>query len=380
MPVVSAVVLVAVAAGAAFALAARLPAPAPAASSGATSLTSSPSVVPTASASGTPTVETTVSAPATITVMGVGDMIFDRQVATLIARNGGTAPLSAVASLLASADVTVGNLESPLSDRGSAVPGKDPTFRGDPRALAGLRAAGFDLLSLANNHIRDYGPEALLDTVARLDRAGIAHAGAGEDRASAWRPAIVDRGGVKVAYLAYSSVVPTAFAAGTDRPGLAATRIDRAAVRRAIRTAAKKADVVIVSFHWGVEYKDDANAEQVSDAHAAIDAGADLVLAHHPHVIQALERYKRGLIAYSLGDFVFDHYSRKTGEAFVLSAEVGPHGVGAVTVVPVYLDTWGSPEVVKGQAARSILSRLKTVSARRGTTLGIAGSRATVAP
>jgi poly-gamma-glutamate capsule biosynthesis protein CapA/YwtB (metallophosphatase superfamily) len=372
--------LAVVAAGAAFAFSARGSSPAPVPSAGSVPATSPPSAVATVSSPTTPTVGATVSVPATITVMGVGDMIFDRRVGTLIDRDGGKAPLSAVASLLASADVTVGNLESPLSDIGEPVRGKDPTFRGDPRAMAGLKAAGFDLLSLANNHIRDYGPEALLDTVARLDRAGIAHAGAGEDRASAWRPAVIERGGVKVAYLAYSSVVPTAFAAATDRPGLAATRIDRSAVRRAIRTASKKADVVIVSFHWGVEYKDDANAEQIADAHAAVDAGADLVLSHHPHVIQALERYKRGLIAYSLGDFVFDHYSRKTGEAFVLSAEVGPHGVGAVTVVPVYLDTWGSPEVVKGQAARSILSRLKAVSARRGTTLGIAGSRATVAP
>jgi hypothetical protein len=326
-----------------------------------------------------PTAEA-ASSPPTITISGVGDMIFDRNVAVLIRRKGGAAPLSGVASLLASADVTVGNLESPLSDVGTPVVGKDPTFRGDPRGILGLTAAGFDLLSLANNHVRDYGPAALLDTVARLDAAGIAHAGAGADRAAAWRPAVIERGGAKVAFLAFSSVVPTGFVAGKGRPGLAATRIDRRAVRRAIAAAKAHADYLIVSFHWGVEYADNANAEQIADAHAAVDAGADLVLGQHPHVIQAVERYRGGLIAYSLGDFVFDHYSRKTGEAFVLTAEIGPHGVGAATVTPVYLDTSGRPDTVRGAAASSILGRLRALSALRGTLLSVGASRATVAP
>ncbi len=127
--------------------------------------------------------------PATLTISAVGDMIFDRQVKTLISSAGGAAPLAAVASHLSAADVAVGNLESPLSSGGVKNATKDVTFRGDPRGIEGLTSAGFDLLSMANNHVLDYGPDALADTVATLDAHGIAHAGAGADRDVAWKPA-----------------------------------------------------------------------------------------------------------------------------------------------------------------------------------------------
>ncbi len=126
---------------------------------------------------------------------------------------------------------------------------------------------------------------------------------------------------------------------------------------------------MIVSFHWGVEYKDNANAEQIKVAHRCIDAGADMVLAHHPHVIQGLEIYKKRLIAYSLGDFVFDHYSRKTGESFILNADMGPNGVDNIKVTPTYLDGYGRPAVVKGPQADAILTRLKKISKPHGTTV-----------
>jgi poly-gamma-glutamate synthesis protein (capsule biosynthesis protein) len=306
-------------------------------------------------------------------------MIFDRRVRTVIAAAGGDAPLARVASLLARADVTVGNLESPLSWRGTRNEQKDVTFRGDPRGVEGLALAGFDFLSLANNHVLDYGPDALEDTIALLDERGIGHAGAGADRSAAWRPAVVERSGARVAFLSFTHILPVGFIATDARPGLARGRGNMDAVCEAIREAKRENDYVLVSFHWGVEYQDDCNAEQVRDAHAAIDAGADMVLSHHPHVIQAVERYKGRLIAYSLGDFVFDHYSRKTGEAFVLEAELGPDGVGAARIVPVYLDTDGRPGVVTGEAARTILERLRAISAKRGTTVVLRGDTAEVA-
>lgn len=324
------------------------------------------------------TTATKASRPPTITVAAVGDMIFDRRVKSLVASQGGTAPLSAVAPHLAAAQLTVGNLESPLSSGGTVNAAKDVTFRGDPRGVQGLSAAGFDLLSLANNHVLDYGPAALADTVRALDAHGIAHAGAGADRAAAWRPAIVHRGGATVAFLSFSQILPAGYIATGTHAGLAAGRSDRAAVLAAIRAARKQADYVIVSFHWGVEYQDDCNAEQVADARAAVDAGADMVLSHHPHVIQAVEYYKGRLIAYSLGDFVFDHYSRKTGESFVLDASLGPDGVTSARVSPVYLDSDGRPRFVKGSDALVILRRLRSISAKRATSVVIKGDTATV--
>jgi poly-gamma-glutamate synthesis protein (capsule biosynthesis protein) len=320
------------------------------------------------------------SRPATLSISAVGDMIFDRQVKVLIAKSGGAAPLAEVAKHLSAADVTVGNLESPLSTGGVKNATKDVTFRGDPRGVEGLVSSGFDFLSLANNHVLDYGEDALAGTVAALDARDIAHAGAGADKDAAWKPAVVTRDGATVAFLSFSHILPPGFIATSSHGGLAQGRNNMDAVVTAIRSAKQEYDYVIVSFHWGVEYQDDANAEQVRDARKAVDAGADMVLSHHPHVIQGLEYYKGRLIAYSLGDFVFDHYSRKTGEAFILDAKLGPDGVTDVKTTPVYLDSYGKPEFVSGSTASVILERLKLISAKHNAVVSIDGNGATVTP
>jgi poly-gamma-glutamate capsule biosynthesis protein CapA/YwtB (metallophosphatase superfamily) len=320
------------------------------------------------------------SLPATLTIAAVGDMHFDRRVKELIGREGGLAPLRYVADRLAAADVAVGNLESPLSDGGSPWPGKDVHFRGDPRGVEGLEASGFTFLSLANNHILDYGTEALMDTVSALDLAGIGYAGAGIDRSAAWKPAVAIYGDTTVAFLSFSHILPAGFIATDSKAGLAPGRTDMEAVAAAIREAKAAHDYVLVSFHWGVEYVDDANGDQVRDARAAVDAGADMVLSHHPHVIQGVEFYNGGLIAYSLGDFVFDHYSRKTGEAFILEADLGPHGVDNVRAVPVYLYSIGQPKIVTGSEATDILERLKRISGPHGTSVVIEDDVAQVLP
>ncbi|MBE0416186.1 MAG: CapA family protein [Coriobacteriia bacterium] len=311
------------------------------------------------------------SLPATLTVAAVGDMHFDRRVKELIEREGGLAPLKYVADRLSAVDIAVGNLESPLSNGGTPWPNKDVHFRGDPRGIEGLRASDFTFLSLANNHILDYGTEALVDTVSALDLAGIGYAGAGIDRAAAWKPAVATYGDTTVAFLSFSHILPAGFIATDSKAGLAPGRTDMSAVTEAIRTAKEEHDYVLVSFHWGVEYVDDANADQVRDARAAIDAGADMVLSHHPHVIQGIEFYNDGFIAYSLGDFVFDHYSRKTGEAFILEADLGPHGIANVRAAPVYLYSIGQPRIVTGSEATDILERLKRISGPHGTSVVI---------
>jgi len=316
--------------------------------------------------------------PATVTVAAVGDMIFDRRVKALISAAGGSAPLAKVAARLRQADVTIGNLESNLSQSGSPAVGKDVTFRGHPKGIVGLKASGFDFVALGNNHVLDYGAASLRDTLAALDSAGIGHAGAGMNRSAAWKPAVVKRNGATIAFLSFSQVLPANFVATDSRPGLARGRGNSDAVATAIRAAKARYDYVIVSFHWGVEYEDFANGEQVRDARRAVDAGADMVLSHHPHVIQGVEIYKRKLIAYSLGDFVFDHYSRKTGEAFILNAQLGPDGVVGVIATPVYLNSSGAPAVVTGSEASTILKRLKQISSPHGTIVRIVGSTARI--
>lgn len=317
------------------------------------------------------------AAPA-VTVAAVGDMCFDGSTKALIRSRGGKAPLAAVASRLNGADVTVGNLEGPLSRRGSAVPGKTYTFRGDPRAVQGLTLAGFDLVALGNNHARDYGSVALRDTFRNLDAAGIGYAGAGADRSAAFKPAIIERNGAKIAYLSFSQIGPADFAATTRSPGTAFTT-SLSSVRRAVRAARQQADYVIVSFHWGVEYENRRNSRQVAYGHAAVNAGADMVLSHHPHVIQGVEFYRGKLIAYSLGNFVFSPGKPPGRDSVILHATVGPDGVSEVSMEPVRI-SGGRPIPQSGRSARRILSIAKSTSTRCGTRVSIEGTRANLTP
>ncbi len=376
----AAVVLVAVIAGAVwFAVAdPQKPAPAPA-----TPASSAETTAAAAEPTPTPVAAPEPARVPTITVAGVGDMLFDRQVKALVESQGGEAPLKPVASRLAAADVTVGNLETTLANSGERNPVKEPkyAFRGAPAGIQGLKLAGFDAVSLANNHAMDYGWDPMRDTIASLDEAGIGHSGVGENTEAAWKPATIEtESGATVAYLAYTHILPPGFLASEERPGVASGKMDMDLITDAIREAKKTHDYVIVSFHWGVEYEDYANGDQVAKAHKVIDAGADMVLAHHPHVIQGVEFYNGRLIAYSLGDFVFDHYSRKTGESFILEAELGPDGVANATAKPVYLDEYGRPEYVSGKEARVILDRLSDISAPHGTTIDIDGDSARILP
>ena len=235
-------------------------------------------------------------------------------------------------------------------------------------------------MSLANNHTLDYGSEALQDTIAALDKAGIKHAGAGMSAAEATAPAIIEARGKTIAFLSYSDILPEGFVATQSSPGIAAARTDMDAVTQTISALKQQYDFVLVSFHWGVEYEDYIIGDQELEAHAAIDAGADAVLSEHPHVIQGIEFYQDKLIAYSLGDFVFDHYSRKTGESFILQFELGDEGVTGVTATPTYLDEYGAPSVVTGDEAQSILSRLEEISAGMNSSFTIIDDVAHISP
>jgi gamma-polyglutamate biosynthesis protein CapA len=316
-----------------------------------------------------------------LTIAAGGDVIGDRKVATFIDKHGGEAVFAGVRDLLREADLAFVNLESPLSDKGQRKTAKDVTFRGRPALVAGLASAGIDVVSIANNHTLDWGAEALLDTIERLEQAGIKSAGAGADLAAARRPALLETAAGRVAVLAFSNILPEGFPAGEGRAGVNPARPDRERLLGDVTAAAEEADWVIVSVHWGKEYQPDANADQRELAHQLVDAGADLILGHHPHVIQGLELYRDRLIAYSLGDFVFDHYSRETGEAFVLDVSLQPVGPPAILITPVYLDdSYGIPAVVHGGEADRILDRLGRLSSalgmelqRRGDTLVFGG-------
>jgi poly-gamma-glutamate capsule biosynthesis protein CapA/YwtB (metallophosphatase superfamily) len=319
---------------------------------------------------------TTATEPPALTVAAGGDVMGDRGVGNYIDKYGGESVFEFVKPYLAPADVSFINLEGSISDKGSPAAGKKFTFEARTALTTGLVWAGIDVVSLANNHARDYGSSALLDCIARLDAAGVGHAGAGADSTAAAAPAMLETPAGTVAVLAASEITP-GFAATASQPGTNVTSSPNATLVAQVAAAAKEADFVIVSLHWGTEYDATADSSQQNLAHKLIDAGADLILGHHPHVIQGMEIYKDRLIVYSMGDFIFDHYSRATGEAFVLRVTLSKEGPPSGTIVPVYLhDTQGVPKVVGGSEADVILDRLTSLSADLGLELTRAGDQA----
>ena len=251
---------------------------------------------------------------------------FGDGVATAIARHGPRWPWRSVAPALRAADLALANLEGAVSTRGAPAPGKLYTFRGPPAALrAAASFAGLDVVSLANNHSLDYGRTAFLDTIANARRFGLRTVGGGATLTAARRPAIVKRGGLRVAFLGFSDVRPLGFDAGARRPGTVPAFPD--IVRADVSAARRRSDVVVAYFHWGVERSRVPTWRQHDLAQTALDAGATVVFGAHPHVLQPVERRGRRLVAWSLGNFVFAAHSPATTRTGVLRIRLGARGV-----------------------------------------------------
>ena len=251
------------------------------------------------------------------TFLFVGDIMLSRKIGAIMAeKNDWTYPFLEIKNVLEEADLVVGNLEGPISSRGTKL-GSIYSFRADPRAVAGLSSAPVGVVSLANNHVWDYGREALSETLDILKTAGIDYIGAGVDYVEAHQPVIRDVKGTKIAFLGYTNLVPVGITGEKSAPVVAF--LDLKQVVPDIARAKELADLVVVSFHWGDEYETKHNRSQEEIAHTVIDAGADLVIGHHPHVGQEIEEYHGGYIAYSLGNFVFDqNFSADTRTGLIL--------------------------------------------------------------
>ena len=310
-----------------------------------------------------------LSAPAEpISIICAGDVMLSRGVLARMRGSSPIYPFEKVIDLLRPADISFVNLECQLASSGRPTPGKEVLFRSPPEAVLGLVEAGIDVVSLANNHSLDYGPAALLETMDALAHCGIAFVGAGFSRRSAYRPAYIKVKDRIVAFLAYSWRFYLSVEADEGSPGVAV--LSEEALRRGIPEARRWADYVVVSCHWGWEYVERPTEEDVKLAHLAIDLGADLVVGHHPHVIQPVERYKNGLICYSLGNFVFDQRRPGTREGLMLRAYLEGEGLAGAELIPVMIDPEEfRPYPATGAEARAILDRLKRLSKGFGTEL-----------
>jgi poly-gamma-glutamate capsule biosynthesis protein CapA/YwtB (metallophosphatase superfamily) len=304
----------------------------------------------------------TEAAGDTISLALVGDILPAARVLELMKINGYDYPFREAKAVLEAADITAGNLETPITTRGTPAEDKLFVFRGTPEAIPALKEAGFDYLSLANNHTLDYGWEGLSDTMDYLDDADLQHAGSGNDDREAFTPAYIESNGMTVAFVSVTRVVPeVSWKADRTHAGVAEAYTPNRA-EAAIKDAKQNADIVVVMVHWGEERKETPVATQTDLGHRFVDAGADLVIGSHPHVLQGFEAYKGKWIAYSLGNFVFSTTkSSKTSETGVLNAECKKDGACSLKFQPMFA-TNSQPAPMEASAATILLARLSALS------------------
>lgn len=252
-----------------------------------------------------------------------GDIMLNRGVETSVQKNygGDFSKLFEKVSWISHADIVFGNLEGPVSDVGNNV-GSKYSFRMDPAVIPTLANLGFNVLSFANNHVGDWNVAAFNDTLRRLSESNIAIVGAGNNATDAKQVRIIEKSGVKIGFLGFTDVGPNWMVAKENSAGILLASNPR---RTEIITNAKsQVDFLIVSYHWGEEYVP-FNTRQKTLAESSIDAGADMIIGHHSHVIQDYTTYKEKPIFYSLGNFIFDqHFSPETMRGLIVSATLDP--------------------------------------------------------
>ncbi|MGD0878842.1 MAG: CapA family protein [Anaerolineales bacterium] len=320
------------------------------------------SLSPSETTASDPTVTaiTTATPVPQVTLEAVGDIMLGRTVGQQVLAKGPQIVFAGVQSALDSADVLVGNLECAITDQSQPVQ-KSYALKAPPQTAQALWLAGFAVLSQANNHAMDFGSTGLADTQNYLSQYGISTVGAGVDAAAAHTPVIITRNGLRMAFLAYVDVPPEksgfdprTWTATTASPGVAWA--DPGQIKSDVQAAKLHADVVIVLLHGGIEITDVINnidANQRLEAHTAIDAGAALVIGSHPHVLQQIEPYHGGLIAYSLGNFVFDQYRGVANATIILRVIMNRAGVQGYSYIPVLIVN-GLPHLINAQDVPAI--------------------------
>jgi poly-gamma-glutamate synthesis protein (capsule biosynthesis protein) len=276
-----------------------------------------------------------------VSLVFAGDTVLDDAPGALIARGGD--PFADLAAVFAGADIRIANLECVVATTGSAGD-KNFTFRAHPRVLPVLKIH-FDAVALANNHSGDFGREAFAEMLGLLQQAGLGKLGGGRNLSEAHAPWVVERKGLRIAFLSYNEFMPRSFEADHDAPGVAWSEDEQ--VVHDIRQARQvhRADLVIPIMHWGWENEPVANARQRQLARLMVEAGADAVIGGHPHVTQDIEHIHGKPVIYSVGNFVMketDNDQQRRG--WVLRLELDKRGVRALDMRAVQIRLDGVPE------------------------------------
>jgi poly-gamma-glutamate synthesis protein (capsule biosynthesis protein) len=320
-----------------------------------------------------------MSANGSLILAACGDILLHGRYCDIAESGGADRVLDPLRRLLAECDLVVGNMETVLAKAETGSPRDDKLcLRGDPRYANCMAEAGFQVMTLANNHCLDFGPEALAETRRHLETAGIAVLGAGSDLDEAMRPVVLETRGVKLGFLAacHQSTKPAPAATRTG-PGIAP--LDRETILAAVEALAPEVDHVILLLHWGLEYANYPTPEQVELARSAVDRGASAVLGHHSHSLQGIETYAGGVIAYSLANFTdadvdwrgpSKHYRAELTEvdreSVLLRLRIDREGIEIHDRIPLWLDEDGRPSRAAGERARKIERQLEEYSGKLG--------------
>jgi poly-gamma-glutamate synthesis protein (capsule biosynthesis protein) len=309
----------------------------------------------------------------------VGDIMLSRNVAGTAQKAGNPElPFTGISELLNSTDFNFGNLESPLSGRSDFNPTGSLVFNAPPEFVSPLAKYNFQILNLANNHTMDQGKAGIDYTQKFLDNLKIQHIGAGQDLTDSWQGKIVESKGLKIGFVgaSYSSLND----GGKATNNYVARIEDVKNLKTSIADLKTKADFLVVTMHAGTEYTRTPNQSQIDFAHAAIDAGADMVIGAHPHWIQTMETYQGKYIFYSLGNFIFDQmWSQDTKEGLALKITLAsskqpgqPNAaqiddlqgaklqakVKQIELIPLIIENYSTPRKANEEEAKNILKKI----------------------
>ncbi|MBU1083103.1 CapA family protein [Patescibacteria group bacterium] len=298
----------------------------------------------------------------TITLLAVGDINLGRLTGQKIIEGDNNYAFEYLNEYLQKFDITFGNLESQLAELGGETqsPTNEYRFAGPPGGADGLKEAGFDIVSTANNHMWDYGKTALFETMDNLDRVNVKYVGSARETNELYKPVIIEVEGKKVAFLATTMILN-----GYEKAGAAdyVAMADTEKLLPAIVQAKTEADFVVVSMHGGVEYRASPIQAQKDLAHKIIDAGANIVIGHHSHTANGVEEYKNGLIFYSLGNFAFwQPFGYWTEHSFIAEIELRPNG--EVDYNPIAVDSGWQPRLSVDTDATKILQYIAELSSK----------------
>ncbi len=290
--------------------------------------------------------------PDTIRMLFAGDVTLGAGVEAMIGDD--TSYIFAKWQTPVPVDIFMVNLENPVTTAPKKVE-KEFNFKMKPVHLSTLRRGGINIVNCANNHIHDYGTAGILETMENIDSADIARIGIGKDINEARTPKIFTIKGKRIGFLGYSG---WSFPAGKNKAGVAYRSVD--VVTEDVKKLKPTVDLVVVNFHWGEELAELPNASQIILAHKVIEAGADLIIGHHPHVLQGIEVYKGKTIAYSLGNFVFGGHSRNSYETAVFAAEIIGNEIRS-TIIPVSVKKY-QPQIADEPARTRTLNLVQNRS------------------